>query len=106
MTARYLDHLIWYHKQIQSDITHATLTARLLHGTTTGAFVENQDEQMEADTGYLVKQLQILNLTMDACIADLKCKREQALADQEINTGTLLPHEQSNQPTEHAQHHI
>jgi hypothetical protein len=100
MTARYLDHLIWYHKQMQHDITHAALTAGLLHETTTGAFVENYDKQMDEDTGYLVKQLQILNLTMDACIADLKCKREQALAAQEHSTATLLPHQQPSQPAE------
>jgi hypothetical protein len=106
MTARYLDHLIWYHKQIQNDLTHAALTAGLLHDTTTGAFAENYDRQMEEDTGYLVKQLQTLTLTMDACIADLKRKREQALADQEISSGTLLPHQQPNQPAERTQHHI
>jgi hypothetical protein len=100
MTARYLDHLIWYHKQIQSDIIHATLTARLLHGTTTGAFVENQDEQMEEDTGYIVKQLQTLSLTMDARVDALKCKRDQALATQEHNAVALIPHQQPSQPAE------
>jgi hypothetical protein len=64
---------------MQSDITRAALTASLLHDTTTGAFPENHDSQMEDDTADLVRELQSLNQTLEARIADLTFRREQTL---------------------------
>jgi len=68
---------------MRNDIASATLTAELLHDTTTGPYVENLDQQMEDYAVRLAEQLQRLKRTMDACIADLKGRREQARADQE-----------------------